>query len=206
MMKLYYAPGSCALAPHIALEEAGAEFETHRVNFKEQEQSSPAYLAVNPKGRVPSLATDRGVLTEVPAILAFVAQNFPEAKLAPLDDAYAFAQVQAFNSYICSTVHIAHAHKMRGARWANEETSLEDMRRKVPETMGACFHLIESKMLRGPWVTGEAYSICDPYLFMVTRWMEGDGLRMADFPKIEDHFRRMSERPAVKRALAVQAA
>ncbi len=206
MMKLYYAPGTCALAAHIALEETGAEYATHRLNFKQQEQSSPGYLAINPKGRVPSLATDRGVLTETPAILAFVAQSFPDAKLAPLDDAFAFAQVQAFNSYICSTVHIAHAHKMRGARWANEESSFEDMRRKVPETMGACFHLIESKMLRGPWAMGDAYSICDPYLFTVTRWMEGDSVGMSDFPKVEDHFRRMSERPAVKKALAVQAA
>ncbi len=206
MMKLYYAPGTCALASHIALEETGAEYAVHRLNFKQQEQTSPDYLAINPKGRVPSLATDRGVLTETPAILAFVAQSCPDAKLAPLDDAFAFAEVQAFNNYICSTVHIAHAHRVRGARWANEESSFEDMRRKVPETMGACFHLIESKMVRGPWVMGEAYSVCDPYLFTVARWLEGDSVRISDFPKIDDHFRRMSERPAVKKVLAAQAA
>ncbi len=121
MLKLYYAPGTCALASHIALEEAGAAYTTERIDFKSNQQNSAEYLAVNPKGRVPALVTDRGILTETPAMLAFIAQSFPKAKLAPLEDAFAFAQAQAFNSYLCSTVHVAHAHKMRGARWATED-------------------------------------------------------------------------------------
>ena len=116
MFKLYYAPGTCALASHIALQEAGATYTTERVDFKSNQQNSPEYLAVNPKGRVPALVTDQGILTETPAMLAFVAQSFPQAKLAPLDDSFAFAQVQAFNSYLCSTAHVAHAHKGRGYR------------------------------------------------------------------------------------------
>ena len=118
MFKLYYAPGTCALASHIALEEAGAPYSAERLSFKENQQNSADYLKVNPKGRVPALVTDKGVLTETPAILAFIAQSFPQAKLAP-QDAFAFAQVQSINSYLCSTVHVAHAHKMRGARWAH---------------------------------------------------------------------------------------
>ena len=125
---------------------------------------------------MPALVTDRGVLTETPAMLAFIAQSFPQAKLAPLDDAFAFAQVQSFNSYLCSTVHVAHAHKGRGSRWATEETSFADMKRKVPETMAACFALIERDMLRGPWVMGEQYTICDPYLYTIGGWLEGDGV------------------------------
>ena len=127
MFKLYYAPFTCALASHIALEEAGAPYTTEKLDFKSNQQSSPEYLKVNPKGRVPAMVTERGVLTETPAMLAFIAQSFPQAKLAPLDDAYAFAEVQAFNSYLCSTVHVAHAHKMRGARWATDEASFADM-------------------------------------------------------------------------------
>jgi glutathione S-transferase len=111
MLKLYYAPGSCALASHIALAEAGAPYTTEKVDFKTNQQNSPEYLGINPKGRVPSLVTDRGILTETPAMLAFIAQSFPLAKLAPFDDAFAFAQVQSFTSYLCSTVHVAHAHK-----------------------------------------------------------------------------------------------
>ena len=134
MFKLYYAPGTCALASHIALEEAGASYTAERLDFKNSQQTTPQYLAINPKGRVPALVTDHGTLTETPAILAFIASSFPKAKLAP-DDPFEFAQAQSFNSYLCSTVHINHAHKMRGYRWAVDESSFADMKRKVPETM-----------------------------------------------------------------------
>lgn len=202
MLKLFYAPGTCALASHIALEEAGAEFTAIRVDFSKNEQQQPDYLKVNPKGRVPALVADRGVLSENPAILAFIAQSFPDAKLAPLRDPFAFAAVQAFNSYLASTVHVAHAHGRRGYRWADSQSSFDDMKRKVPETVGACFELIEREMFKGPWVMGEAYSICDPYLFTLAEWMEADGLDPRRFPKVHDHRTRMYERPAVKRALA----
>ena len=76
MLKLFYAPGTCALASHIALEEAGADYKAERLNFKSNQQNSPEYLAINPKGRVPALVTDKGSLTETPAILAYVAQHF----------------------------------------------------------------------------------------------------------------------------------
>ncbi|EFI50673.1 MAG: glutathione S-transferase [Bradyrhizobiaceae bacterium] len=206
MLKLYYGVGTCALASHIALEEAGADYTTDRIDMKANQQNSPDYLAINPKGRVPALVTDQGVLTETPAILAFIAQSFPKANLAPLSDAFAFAQVQAFNSYLCSGVHISHSHKMRGARWASEETSFEDMRRKVPENMRAGMAMIESKMLRGPWVMGESYTVCDPYLFTVSSWAKNDGVDLAEFPKITAHRERMKERPAVQKVLAEQKA
>jgi glutathione S-transferase len=92
MFKLYYAPGTCALATHIALEEAGADYEAVRVDFGSQAQRSPEYLAINPKGRVPALVTERGTLTETPGLLLFVAQQFPAAELAPLADPFALAQ------------------------------------------------------------------------------------------------------------------
>ena len=206
MLKLYYSPGSCALASHIALQEAGAAYTAERIDFKSSQQTSPEYLAINPKGRVPALVTDRGILTETPAVLAFIAQSFPQAKLAPLEDSFAFAQAQAFNSYLCSTVHVAHAHRGRAYRWANEEASFADMKRKVPETMGACFALIERNMLRGPWVMGDAYTICDPYLFTVAQWLEGDGVDVSAFPKVTDHRKRVAERPAVRQVMADQLA
>jgi glutathione S-transferase len=206
MLKLYYGVGTCALASHIALEEAGADYTTDRIDMKANQQNSPDYLAINPKGRVPALVTDQGVLTETPAILAFIAQSFPKANLAPLSDAFAFGQVQAFNSYLCSGVHISHSHKMRGARWASEETSFEDMRRKVPENMRAGMAMIENKMLRGPWVMGESYTVCDPYLFTVSNWAKNDGVDLAEFPKITAHRERMKERPAVRKVLDEQKA
>ena len=204
MLKLFYTPGTCALASHIALEEAGADYEAVRVDFSSNEQQSADYLAVNPKGRVPALVTGKGVLTETPAILAFICQTFPDAGLGPNDDPYAFAQVQAFNSYLCSTVHINHAHRMRGSRWVDDANSdaIKAMQAKVPESVGACFELIESDMLQGPWVMGENYTICDPYLFTLAQWMEGDGVDLGRYPKVVDHRTRVGDRAAVKRALA----
>ena len=108
MIKLFYAAHTCSLASHIALEEVGAEYSTVQIDFASNEQRKPAYLAINPKGRVPAMVTDRGILTETPAMLAFIAQSFPQARMAPLDDPFAFAQVQAFNSYLCSTSQAPH--------------------------------------------------------------------------------------------------
>jgi glutathione S-transferase len=206
MLRLYYGPNTCALASHIALEQAGARYDTVRIDFKSSEQRSPEYLKLNPKGRVPALVTDRGVLTETPAILIYICQSHPKAGLAPLDDPFALAQAQSFNSYLCSTAHVAHAHRMRGYRWADEESSFADMRRKVPQSVGECFQLIERDMLKGPWVLGDAYSICDLYLFTLAQWLEGDGVDLTKIPRVIDHRRRVSEFPAVKKVVAEELA
>ena len=205
MMKLFYSVGSCARASHIALEESGADYEAVRIVTKNGDQRKPEYLALNPKGRVPALVTDQGVLTENVAILAFVAQSFPAARLAPTDP-WRFAQAQAFNSYLASTVHVAHAHRVRGERWADEEASYADRRRKVPQTVGDCFALIEREFLQGPWVLGADYSICDAYLFTLADWLEGDGVDPARFPRVLDHRERVRMRPAVRQVLAQEAA
>ena len=125
MLTFYYAKNSAAYAPHILLEDIGADYNAVRIDFMTGEQRSPAYLAVNPKGRLPSLVTEKGVLTETPAILVYLAQRFPEQDLAP-SDPFEFAIAQAFNSYMASTVHVAHAHKHRGARWADDPACNND--------------------------------------------------------------------------------
>lgn len=206
MLKLYYAPGTCALASHIALIDAGADYEAVRLDFTQQQQQKPEYLAINPKGRVPSLVTEHGVLTETPALLAYIAQAFPQAKLAPLDDPFAFARVQEFNSYLCSTCHVAHAHLRRGTRWvdATETEAIAAMQRKVPSTVTQCFELIERGMLKGPWVMGQDYTVCDPYLFTLAQWLDGDKADLSKLPRVVEHRQRMSERASVKRALAEQ--
>lgn len=203
MLKLFYTPGTCSLASHIALEETGIDYSAVPVDFSMAEQTKPDYLAVNPKGRVPALVTDRGTITETPAILTYIAQSVPQAKLAPLDDAFEFARIQSFLSYLCSTVHVAHAHGRRGARWADDPTAHEAMRAKVASNMTDCFQLIETTMLAGPFVAGETYSIADPYLFTIAGWLEPDGVDPARFPKVLDHRNRMTQRPAVARVLAV---
>jgi glutathione S-transferase len=206
MMTLYYTPHTCALASHIALEHAGADYQLRRVDFSKNEQRLPDYLRINPKGRVPALVTSRGILTETPALLIFIAQSFPAAELAPLDDPFALAQVQSFNSYLCSTAHVAHAHRMRGHRWADDPMAIEAMKRKVPQSVGECFDLIEHEMLRGPWVMGAIYTVCDMYLFTLAQWLEADGVNLRRIPKVADHRRRMTENPVVARAIAAELA
>jgi glutathione S-transferase len=204
MLTLFYAPGACSRASHIALREAQAAFELRLVDFASREQRGEAYRQVNPKGRVPALATDRGILTETPAILAYVAQQYPAAQLAPLDDPFELARLQAFNSYLCSTVHVAHAHSRRGERWADDPAAIAEMKRKAPEVMVGCFQLIEDEMFVGPWVMGEAYSVADPYLFTITQWLPAHRIDVARYPKIQEHLGRMRERPAVDAALAAE--
>jgi glutathione S-transferase len=204
MLKLFHAWGSCSLASAIALEEAGADYELAVMDTKAGDQRKAEYLAINPKGRAPALVTDRGILTETPAILAFIAQSYPAANLAPLEDAFAFAQAQAFNSYLCSTVHVAHAHKHRGYRWTDDAAAQAAMTAAVPKNEIACFQLIEDEMLKGPFVLGDAYSICDAYLFTLTGWLEGDGVDRRQFPKVSALYDRVAARPAVRKVLALE--
>ncbi|MDP3858446.1 MAG: glutathione S-transferase family protein [Stagnimonas sp.] len=205
MLTLYYAPGTCALASHLALEYAGADYQAVRVDFSSRQQQSPEYLRLNPKGRVPALVTERGILTETPALLFYIAQSYPQAHLAPRDP-FELARVNEFNSYLCSTVHIAHAHRMRGYRWADDEQAIEAMKKKVPQNIGDCFELIERQLFQGPWVMGEHFTSCDPYLFTLAGWMKDDGVEMARFPKVADHHARMSADPVVMKVLAAQRA
>lgn len=200
MLTLYYAKGTAALPVHIALEEAGAEYDLHLLDFSKKEQTEAAYLNVNPKGRVPALVTDRGILTEAAAILVYIGQTFEAAGLLP-SDPFELAQAQSFNMYLASTVHVAHAHKQRGARWSDDAATIEAMKAKVTQNMTDCAELVENHYLKGPWVMGDRYSVCDPYLFLMARWLELDGVDTSAFPGIRAHRDLMEARPAVQAVL-----
>lgn len=202
VIKLYHRPGAISLSVHIVLHEIGADFELVYVDLESGEQHGDAYRKINPKGRVPALVTERGILTETPAILGYLAQTFPKANLAPIDDPFAFAQVQAFNTYIATTIHVAHAHKARGTRWVDDPQALKALTAAVPEKTLATFKLIEDVLFQGPWAMGEHYTTADAYLFNVARWIEGDQIDPARLPRIIEHRERMRERPAVQKALA----
>lgn len=151
---------------------------------------------------MPSLITDDGILTETPAILAYIAQIKLDANLAPAGDPFAFARLQEFNSDVCSTLHVAHAHRMRGIRWAYAEWSFADMQRKVPEPVTACYRLIEDRLFCGPWMMGDQYMVADPHLFTVAQCMEGDGVNLASIPAVVDHRARMTVLPNVIQGIA----
>ena len=142
-MRLYYSPNSCALASHIILEEVGADYSLELIDFTKSEQNQADYLKINPKARVPALQTVDGIITETPSILFFLAQSFPSKNLAPLDQPFKLAQAQEFNSYLCSTVHVAHAHVSRGSRWSDDEAAIASRTKKVPGNVGNCFQRID---------------------------------------------------------------
>lgn len=200
MLIFYYSKGSSALAAHILLEEVGADYEAQHVALAKQEHMEPGYLAVNPKGRIPALETTDGFLSENPAILTYIAQTHPEAGMLP-DTPYEAARVHAFNAYLSSTVHVAFAHFQKGARWSDDPAAIETMRAKVPVNLAEAAKLIEDHYFKGPWVMGDLYTIADPYLFLLHRWMEKAGTEIALFEKLAAHVAAMRKRPAVQRGL-----
>jgi glutathione S-transferase len=201
MLTLYRSTAnSCSTATHIALEEAGADYDVIRIDLAAGDQRKPEFLKVNPMARVPALVTPHGILTENVALLAYIAQSYPKANLAPTDP-FDFARIQAFNAWIASTVHVAHAHKVRGARWTDDAGAIESMKSKVPANMTACAALIENEYLQGPWVMGDQFTIADCYLYVMTSWMPGDGVDLSKFPRLTVHFNAMNQRASVKEAM-----
>lgn len=199
-MKLYYAKGSSALAPHILLLEAGVEFEAVEVSIPKGEHQTEAFLAVNSKGRVPVLETPEGILTENPAILEYIATTYSSKEMLP-KGAFAQASARALMSYICSTVHVAFAHKQRGRRWVSEEASIKDMQAHVSRNVADCARVLDEDLPLSPWAMGESYSYCDAYLFLVQRWMGLADVPLAHTPKLAAHTDAMLARPATQKAL-----
>lgn len=202
-MKLYYAPETCALAVHIVLEEVGARYEAVQVRLDRQEQRSTEYLALNPMGRVPVLVNEHGALTEVPAIMEYIAARVAEATLVP-EDPFERARMQSFNAFLSSTVHPAFAHFARPYRWADDEVCRRAIAAKAVESLAESFEIIDRYRLTGPWILGEQYTLADPYLYVVTRWLARAKLDVTRFPSVAQHFERMCGREAVRRALAAE--
>jgi glutathione S-transferase len=197
-MKLFYAKGTISIAPAIALLEAGIQHDLARLDFAAAEQTKPDYLAINSKGRVPALALDNGeVLTETGALLDYIAALAPAAKLVPQTPLQA-AHMRSVMYYLASTMHVAHAHKMRGSRWADNPESHADMTAKVPQTMTACAGFVEAECLQGDYVCGAQFTVADAYLFVVCNWLAGDSVVVSDFPKISTFMSRMEARESVK--------
>ena len=195
---------SCTLASHMALEEAGANYKVTRLNFAAGEQKSADYLSVNPKARAPALVTERGVITETPAILLYIAQTHPNAMLAPHDH-FDLARMQDFSSFLCSTVHPQHAHGFRGSRWADDPAVIEGLKPKVQQNMHDSFAIIEKDYFKGPWVMGEQFTMADIYLYVLASWLEGDKVDINAFPKVKRHREIMAARPAVQKVRATYA-
>ncbi|TDR89063.1 glutathione S-transferase family protein [Enterovirga rhinocerotis] len=204
-LTLFYSPGACSLASHIAIEETGLPFEARRVDFSTTEQRSPDYLKINPKGRVPALADGGFVVTENPAILRYLARKAPEAGLWP-DDARSEAVCAEWLAWCSSGLHVAYAHTRRPERYATGEEAIANVVAKGREATRDVWQQVERKLAASssPWLAGDRYSVADPYLFVMWNWGRGAHLGYdmpGDFPAWTRHALTMGERPAVRRAL-----
>jgi glutathione S-transferase len=183
MLTLYFAPGASSMAVHIALHEIGARFEGKPMSFKNGDLRSPSFLALNPEGKVPTLLIDRLPLTEVAAILFYLARRFPEARLLPPDDPDAEAQALSWMSFIASTLHPA---RQQGLHHARQVYAIADRR------------------LGEGWALG-TYSIADIHLFRLY-WRLVNSLNPSphEFPNLTAHYARMMDRPAVQRTIKIE--
>jgi glutathione S-transferase len=183
MLTLYFAPGSSSFAAHIALNEVGAPFESRPLSFAKGEQRAPSYLALNPEGKVPTLLIDGRPLTEVAAILFYLAKSFPEAKLLPRDTE-GEAQAVSWMSFIAATLHPA--------------------RRLGVEHTTRVYGIADHRLGKNEWALGR-YSIADIHLFrLYWRLMRAVKTAPGTFPNLEVHHERMMARPAVRKTIAIE--
>ncbi|MEJ6404517.1 glutathione S-transferase family protein [Yoonia sp. 2307UL14-13] len=192
MLKLHYAPRTISVAVALALEEVGAPHELVLVDFASAAQTKPDYHKINPKGRVPALETPDGILTETGALLEYVAPA-----LVP-DNPFQAAKMRELMCYLNGTMHPHHAHRLRGERWADKESSFEDMRQKTPMRVAECCAYLAEQLPHMPFPLGEMQVVSDAYLFVVLSWLDGDGVDIADYPGLADFQARMENRASVK--------
>jgi glutathione S-transferase len=206
-LTLYYAPGACSLAPHVALEETGAPFELLRLNLAEGDQRRAGYLAINPKGRVPTLVTEAGPITEVIAILTYLDRRFPEADLLPREDPQSAARAYEIMSWLASTVHVAFAQITRPERYVDEPAAAAGLAAPGRARFLKALSVLEGLAAHpGDWILGERFSAVDAYVLVIRRWAERVNADFEALPAFKAKTDRTLERASVQRALAREAA
>ena len=195
-MKLYYAPGTCALASHIVAREAGIDIELEKVDLKSKKTASGRdYLAINPKGYVPALELDDGsILTEGPVVSQYLADLKPGSKLAPANGTMERYRLQEMLGYINSEIHKTYSPLF------NPKT-VEETRQERLEYLRKRYTLVEHTLEGKQFLFGDVFTIADAYLFTVTRWSKGVKLDLSDFNYVLAFQKRVAERPAVQTAL-----
>lgn len=199
-MKLYYSPGACSLASHIALREAGAAFDLERVDLKQKKTEHDAdFTAINPKGYVPTLALDDGeVLTEGAAILQYIADQHPAAGLAPAAGTLARARLQEQLTFVAAEVHKAFGPLFNPAA--------TDAEKEVAKSrLGLRLGFLDKLLSDGrSYLLGESFSVADAYLFTVASWTKHFGIDLATWPKVAALCQRVAGRAAVQAALKAE--
>ena len=200
MLKLYYSPGACSLVPHIALEEAGADFQALRIPIAEGGHQTPEYLAINPHARIPALGTDRGVITENIAVLNFLADKLRAPGSVPREDPYAAARTNELLGWFSSSVHIAFAQIWRGSRFTDDESLWRPLEAGGRKVLTRQFDEIEALCV-DEWLVPGHFTAADTYALTFLRWANRIGFDIGRYPKWVALAGRALERPAVGRAL-----
>jgi len=197
-MKLYYMQGACSLAPHIALRELGTDFKLVRFDRKEQTLEGDGKLEdVNPKGYVPVLELDNGVrLTEVPAVLQYIADQAQQSRLAPPFGTFERYRLQEWLNYLSSEVHKSF--------WPFFHSGCESEKPNQRERLLSRFQWIENTLGDKPFVMGDSFTVADAYLVTMLNWLRPAGFDIAQWPKLKAYRARLRERPSVRAALEAE--
>jgi glutathione S-transferase len=204
---LYCSPGTASLAVHWVLIDLGVPFETHRLSFEAGDQRRPEYLKLNPAGRVPTLVVDGQPVTEVLAILTYLAHRYPHSELLPLADPLKLAKAYEVMSWFASTVHVAFAQIARPERYADDEAVKAAL--ATPGEARFARTLTDIERLAqgpGPWLLGESFSAVDAYALVIWRWAERRQIDTTSYPAWSAKAARAFARPSVVRALRKEAA
>jgi len=200
MLTLYYSPGACSMASHIALEESGAPYEAKLISTAKGEQKTPEYLAINPRGKVPALRADNDVITENVAILTYVARMAPEAKLLPqnpLEEARCLSAM----AWLSNTVHPGFTRVFRPERFAADPSAHEAVKASGREAFWASLQEIDGLLAGRTWMAGDQFTVCDPYALVFYAWGKRIDLPVETLGNYTTWKDRMMARKAVRNIL-----
>ena len=198
-MKLYYAPGACSLAPHIALYETGLPFEIEKVDFATKKTDrGDDFMQIDPKGYVPTIRLNDGsILTEGGAILQYIADHQPDSGLAPKAGTMERYRLQEWLTFIGTEIHKAFSPMFNEA--ASEEVKT-NARNLLTKRLG----YVETQLVNKPYLMGDTFSVADAYLFTVVRWSNFSGLDLSPFSKLQEYMARIAARPQVQAAMKAE--
>lgn len=200
-MKLYYMPGACSLADHITLEWTGQSYDTKKLSHDDLKKDE--YLEINPLGAVPALELEDRVLTQNAAILNYLADNHPDAKLAGDGTAKSRAEVNRWLGFLNADLHPAFAPLFGATGYLSDEKAIEETKDKAKKKLRGLFEHADKQLAGKDWLAGTR-SIADPYLFVVTRWAKAMKIDLSGLENLQRFFKRMHEDDGVKRALEAE--
>jgi glutathione S-transferase len=197
-MKLYYSPGACSLADHIALQWIGQPYEAIRVS--REDRKTPAYLKINPAGAVPAFEQDGWVLTQNAAILNSLADSFPQAGLGGDGTPKGRAEVNKWLALVNSDIHPAFHPLFGSTAYLGDETLIDKSKDVARTKLRGLFERVDAQLAGKDWISGNR-SIADPYLYVVSRWAKAQGIDLTGLDNLVRFVARMEADPAVQKVL-----